>query len=115
MKLLLLLGISFVFLNAFSERVVAVKTAHLNDSLLIYTGKYKFPEGTVIKEADVVLENEVLKIVSSMGSATLEQKETDVFTIVEYNGIATFIRNEKKEVSSIKLSVMNMVMEGKKE
>jgi hypothetical protein len=52
---------------------------------------------------------------SQMGSSTFTRIEGDKFTIVEYNGIAEFIRNAEGKVISVKVTVDTMVLEGTKE
>ncbi|HSU28656.1 MAG TPA: hypothetical protein VLJ68_09765, partial [Chitinophagaceae bacterium] len=49
------------------------------DSLQQYTGKYKFPDGSVVTDISVTLENGVLIGSSAMGSSELKKTEGDVF------------------------------------
>lgn len=78
-----------------------------------YTGKYKFPEGSVVTEVTVTLENGVLLANSPMGSSELKKTEADVFEIVAYGGTATFKRTEGK-VSGVQMIVGDMILEGTK-
>jgi hypothetical protein len=85
------------------------------DSLEVYTGKYKFAEGSPVTEVTVVLEEGKLMLKSKMGNAGLE-KETgiDQFAIPSYQGTASFYRNEAKKISGIHIDVMGRTLEGEK-
>ena len=52
------------------------------DSLQHYVAKYKFPQGSMVTEVDVVMENGVLMVNSTMGSAAIERSTGDEFTVV---------------------------------
>ena len=80
-----------------------------------YTGKYIFPEGSVVTEVDISIENGVLKSNSASGTSTLTQLGVDSFLIVEYNGTAVFKRNEEKKVNAVHIEVMGYVLDGKKQ
>ncbi len=83
------------------------------DSLQVYVAKYKFPEGSSVSEVDVVVENNVLQINSSIGSAPLVKTAADTFSMPSYNdGIVIFTRNEAKKVTGIKIDVMNVSLVG---
>lgn len=107
-----------LLLAAFSvsaKTTVVHPAAPLSDSLEQYTGKYKFESGPVA-EVEVTLENGTLKVISAQGTSSLvKTEEADVFTLVEYEGKATFKRNEEKKIVGIKIEVMGMVLEGNKE
>ena len=90
-------------------------TINAQDSLTQYTGKYIFPEGSVVTEAEVFIENGSLKISSSSGNSSLTQLGIDSFSIVEYSGTAVFKRNEEKKVNAVHIEVMGYVMDGKKQ
>jgi hypothetical protein len=85
------------------------------DSLQQYTAKYKFAQGSIVTEVDVVLDNGVLQVNSTMGNALLEKTTADQFTIPLYNGTVVFIRNEAKKITGIKIDVMNINLEGTRE
>jgi hypothetical protein len=85
------------------------------DSLQQYVAKFKFPQGSVVTEINVALDNGILTLTSSMGNAAIEKAGTDQFTIPAYNGTATFTRNEAKKVSGLKIEVMGILLEGTKE
>ena len=84
------------------------------DSLLEYTGKYKFPDGSPFTEVTITLENGVLTASSSAGSSELKRREGDVFDIVAYSGTATFKRNEEKKVRRVQVQVEDLDIEGEK-
>jgi hypothetical protein len=85
------------------------------DSLTQYTGKYIFPEGSVVAEVDISIENGVLKSNSTSGTSTLTQLGVDSFLIVEYNGTAVFKRNEEKKVNAVHIEVAGFILDGKKQ
>lgn len=85
------------------------------DSLTEYTGKYIFPEGSVVTEINVSIENGGLISNSSQGTATLSRADVDSFLVVEYNGTAVFKRNEEKKVNGVHIEVMDFILDGKKE
>lgn len=84
------------------------------DSLQQYTGKYKFPDGSVVTEITVTLDSTVLTANSAMGSSELKKTEGDVFEIVAYGGIATFKRNAENKISGVLIQVGDINMEGTK-
>jgi hypothetical protein len=104
------LFLSFLFIIVLS---FASKAA---DSLEVYVGKYTFPVGTVVSEIDVALENGQLKANSSQGNSTLVKTDVeDSFTIPEFSGTAAFKRDENKKIIGVRIDVMGMILEGKKE
>lgn len=85
------------------------------DSLKVYLGKYKFPDGSPVSEIGVTLENGVLTATSVMGNSELRAtSDKDVFEIVAYAGTATFRRNEEGRVSHMRVQVQDVDMEGVK-
>jgi hypothetical protein len=85
------------------------------DSLQQYVAKYKFPDGSVVTEVTVALENDALMVNSAMGNAALEKTDTDKFNMPAYNGTVVFTRNEAKKITGIKIEVMNISLEGTRE
>jgi Domain of unknown function (DUF3471) len=106
--------IVFVFLSAMAFSFAQAQTPAPKDSLSVYTGKYKFPDGSPVTEITVSLENGVLTANSAMGSSELRRTEGDVFEIVAYSGTATFKRNEEKKVTGMQVIVGSINMEGTK-
>jgi hypothetical protein len=87
--------------------------AQQDTTLQQYTGKYVFKEGSAVPDMTVTLnENGVLIASSVQGSSELKKTEGDVFTIVAYNGLATFKRNDAGKVSWVKVEVGDIVLEG---
>ena len=105
-KLMLFLLVSGFFISAQAQ----------TDSLQQYTGKYKFPDGSVVSEVDVTVDNNgILMITSSMGSSELKKtQEKDVFILVAYNGLTTFKRSTEGKVNGIKIEVNDVLLEGPK-
>jgi hypothetical protein len=101
----------FLFLLFLSSGIVM----NAQDSLTQYTGKYIFPEGSVVTEIDVTIENGGLKTNSPAGSSTLTQLGVDSFLIVEYSGTAVFKRNEEKKVNAVHIEAAGYVLDGKKQ
>lgn len=85
------------------------------DSLQQYVGKYKFPEGSVVAEITVTVENGVLMAGSPMGASELKKTDVDVFEIVNFGGTATFKRNTEGKVISVRVQVSDVDMEGTKQ
>ncbi len=85
------------------------------DSLQEYTGKYKFPDGSVVTEVNISVESGVLSASSVMGSTELKKTDTkDVFDIVAYSGVATFKRNTEGKLTGLRIQVQDIDMEGTK-
>jgi hypothetical protein len=101
-----------LFLSAF---IICSLYVRAQDSLQQYVAKYKFPQGSVVQEINVVMENGTLSLNSSMGTAAIEKIAVDTFAISSYNGTAVFTRNEAKKISGIKIEVMGINLEGVKE
>ena len=80
-----------------------------------YVGKYKFPEGSVVNEIVVNIENGGLNMLASVGASPLEKKEGDDFFITMFQGVATFKRNADKKVIGVSISAMGYNLEGTKE
>jgi hypothetical protein len=100
-------------LSFFAISLSIIAVAQQDTTLQQYTGKYKFPEGSVVTEVTVAIENGVLLANSPMGSSELKKTEADVFEIVAYGGTATFKRTEGK-VSGVQMIVGDMILEGTK-
>ncbi|TAF53234.1 MAG: DUF3471 domain-containing protein [Sphingobacteriia bacterium] len=86
--------------------------AQADTTLNAYLGKYKFPEGSVVSEVVVALEAGGLTMGSSAGTSTLVKVETDVFTITQFQGTATFKRDENKKVVGVTINAMGYLLEG---
>lgn len=106
--LLFAIATSFAALNA-------QQALSLDSTLQEYTGKYKFPEGSVVTEVTVSIENGLLFATSVMGSSELKKIDKDIFEIVAYAGKATFKRNEEAKLNGVRIEVEDLVLEGTKE
>lgn len=96
--------------------VFATLTLKANtDPLKPYTGKYKFPEGSVISEICVQVEQNELVINSSLGTTHIVKRDDDHFAIPTYNGTAVFVKNSSNKITGIKIEAMGYILEGTKE
>jgi hypothetical protein len=80
-----------------------------------YLGKYKFPEGSVVPEVEVLIENGLLMMNSSAGTSSLELIKGDTFTIVAFNGTAAFKRNDAKKVIGVHIDAGGYILDGVKD
>jgi hypothetical protein len=109
-KLVLLLCLSMGLLS-----LVQAQDAPPQDSVLLhYTGKYSFPEGSVIREAKVTIENGSLVMTSSAGTSALEKKSEDLYSVVQFRGTAKFNRDANKKVIGVSIDAMGYRLEGTK-
>ena len=77
-----------------------------------FVGKYKFPEGSVVPEVEVSMDNGVLMMSSTAGVSTLTLLGVDSFNIVSFNGYATFKRNEAKKIVAVHIEASGYVLDG---
>ena len=103
----------FVFALTGSFILYAQQTPS-TDSLKEYTGKYKFPEGSVVTEVNIVLENGILQATSMMGNSELKKIEKDLFEVVAYSGTAQFKRGQEGKVNGVKIEVDDLILDGTK-
>ncbi len=80
-----------------------------------YVGKYKFPDGSVVAEVTVALEDGALTMSSSAGTSALEKKGDDLYVIVQFQGTAKFNRNTDKKIIGVSIDAMGYQLEGKKD
>ena len=80
-----------------------------------YTGKYKFPDGSVVTEINVTIEGGVLTSNSSAGSSSLEKLGVDTFSVVSFQGTAVFKRDGNKKIIGVVVDVMGYHLEGTKD
>ena len=109
MKKILLCGLAMLF--AF---VLYAQDHAIADTLQQYTGKYKFPDGSIVTEVTVTLDSNSLTISSVMGSSELRKTDRDIFEIVAYGGIATFKRNTEGKIAGLNIVVGDINIEGTK-
>lgn len=77
-----------------------------------YLGKYKFPDGSVILEANVTIDNGVFTMTSSHGTSPLVKKADDLYTIVNFQGTAKFNRDANKKITGVSILAMGYELEG---
>ena len=107
MKKLLFLFFAIVCsLTAFSQQTPADSTFQQ------YTGKYKFPEGSVVAEETVMLEGANFTMTSPRGTSPLEKKEEDVFVITQFQGTAKFNRDASKKIIGVTINAGGYLLEG---
>lgn len=80
-----------------------------------YTGRYVFPEGNVVPDVTVSLDNDQLSMTSTAGSSSLSRLGVDSFSIVEFSGLAVFKRNELKKINRVYIEAAGYTMEGTRE
>lgn len=109
-KLIFLFCVSmgFVFM------VNAQQTPPQDTTFQEFTGKYKFPDGSVISEAMVALENGALTVTSSAGVSALEKQGEDLFTITQFQGTAKFNRDANRKIIGVSINAMGYQLEGTK-
>jgi hypothetical protein len=108
-KIALLLLMMIGFFGA-----VSAQTTPTDSSATQILGKYTFGEGSPVAEVTVVLENGVLMMNSTAGSSTLEKTGTDVYTITQFQGTATFKRGDNNKVVGVTILAMGYELVGTK-
>jgi len=98
----------------FLSVIAAYSQESAKDSLLHYTGKYKFPDGSVVTEVTVTFSDSTLTMSSAIGSAPLRKMGGEEFELVGYNGTATFKRNAEGKVNGVVIVVGDINIEGTK-
>lgn len=96
-------GISFSAVNA------------QTDSLQQYTGKYIFPDGSVVPSVDVTLSEGALSMSSVAGSSALNQLGVDSFEVVQFTGTAVFRRGEDKAINGVHIEAAGYILDGQKQ
>lgn len=79
------------------------------------TGRYKFPAGSIIEEANVTVENNVLTMSSTAGTSTLERIKGDTFNVVSFNGICIFKREEAGKINGVHVDASGYILDGVKD
>lgn len=85
-------------------------------ALAKYTGHYHFDDDAPAKEVQIAVNEGKLTASASVGSAILERKEKDIFTLIGYAGTVEFIRNKDQKISGIviKIDGLESPFEGEK-
>lgn len=94
---------------------VVCSFAQSTDTLSVYVGTYKFPEGSVVATAEITVENGVLTVNSSQGASPMERQGRDTFAITNFGGVAYFFRNGEGKVDRVRVEVGSVVLEGTRE
>lgn len=92
----------------------AQQTPPKDSTLQQFVGKYKFPEGSVVTEVTVAVEDSSLTMSSSAGTSVLEKKEEDLYVIVQFQGTAKFNRDANKKIIGVSIDAMGYQLEGTK-
>ncbi|NCI47470.1 hypothetical protein [Sediminibacterium soli] len=79
-----------------------------------YVGTYVFPEGSVVAQVVVSMGSNGLLIASSAGESDFNRIAADTFSIVSFQGLAVFRRDEQKKISGIVIDARGYLLEGKK-
>lgn len=79
-----------------------------------YIGKYVFPDGSVVPDVDVLVQDGALIMTSTGGTTVLTQLGVDSFQIVEFGGTAVFRRGTDKKVSSVHIEAGGYILDGTK-
>ena len=98
--------------------LIAIGTSiKAQDTLVLkqFTGKFIFPEGSIVNYVAVTVENGKLSFSSDKGTGTLEKVAEDSFSIPEYQGTGKYIRNADKKITGVVIDVMGYHMEGTKQ
>ena len=97
--------------------VIFFVALHAQDSTLKqYTGKYIFPDGSVVTEIDVTLDSSgVLSSNTAVGSSVLEKLGVDSFSVVSFQGVAVFKRDAGKKITGVVIDAMGYHLEGVKQ
>jgi hypothetical protein len=105
-----------IFSLLFAVIAFAAAHAQADSTLKEYAGKYNFPDGSVVTDVTVTYDNGALSMVSSAGTSSLEKtSDIDVFTITQFQGTASFKRNDDKKVHKVVVDAMGYHLEGSKE
>lgn len=95
--------------------IVSALSLKAGESLEEYAAKYKFPQGSMIPELNVVFENGALSLTSSLGTSVIEKTTEDHFNIPNYKGTAVFVRNSAKKITGIKIEMKGVSISGNRE
>jgi molybdopterin-binding protein len=104
-----------VVVDAMGYHLEGTKDNGEDAALLQYTGKYKFPDGSVVTEITVTIEGGVLTSNSAAGTSVLEKLGVDTFSIVSFQGTAVFKRDANKKIIGVVVDAMGYHLEGTKD
>jgi len=95
--------------------IIACFSLKAEESLQQYAARYKFPQGSMITELNIVFDKGALSVTSTLGNSVIEKKTGDQFNIPTYKGKAVFVRNEAKKITGIKVEINGVTVEGTRE
>ena len=96
--------------------VVSFSTVNAQtDTLTQYTGRYVFPDGSVVPSVEVTLTDGALSMSSAAGTSSLSQLGIDSFEIVQFTGTAVFKRGEDKGINAVHIDAMGYILDGQKQ
>jgi hypothetical protein len=101
------------FLMAFC--MIAIASVAQDSTYKEMIGRYKFPAGSVIDEANVTVDNAVLTMSSSAGTSTLERIKGDTFNVVSFNGVCVFKRDDAKKINGVHIDASGYILDGVKD
>jgi hypothetical protein len=105
-----------IFLLFFGVVCVSVIHAQSDSTLKEYTGKYTFPDGSVVADVTISLDNGALSMAASVGTSPLEKGAAeDTYIITAFQGTAVFKRNDAKKIVGIVIDAMGYHLEGTKD
>jgi hypothetical protein len=105
-----------IFTTLFAFVIICTVAQAQSKSFNDYVGVYKFPDGSVITQVEVVMQDSVTLIMkSSQGDSPLAWDKNDDFSITGFNGTATFKRNDSTKVVGVHIEAMGYVLDGTKE
>ena len=107
MIFLFCLGLGFV-------SIVHAQEPAKDSTLEQFVGKYTFPDGSVVAEVNVALENGALTMSSSAGVSPLEKQGEDLYAITQFQGTAKFKRDTSKKIIGVSINAMGYELEGTK-
>jgi hypothetical protein len=90
-------------------------TTNAQDSLQQYVGKYIFPDGSVVPDVEVTINDGALIMSSVAGISSLVRSGVDSFTVTEFSGLAVFKRGDDKKVIGVYIDAAGYILEGKKQ
>ncbi|MEI8060378.1 MAG: hypothetical protein WCG67_09485, partial [Ferruginibacter sp.] len=94
---------------------VSCLSSKAQDPFQQYVAKYKFPQGSAVTEVNITMENGSLLLSSTLGNTTIEKTDTDKFYIPSLSAVATFVRNDAKRVTGIKIDIKGTLLDGTRE
>ena len=104
-----------ILISLFALLAFSSLKAQTDSTLQEFTGKFKFPDGSPFTEIAVVIDNGILMATTSLGNSEFKKTDTkDVFDIVAYAGVATYKRNAEGKITTLRIQVQDLDLEGTK-